>query len=117
MKSSTKKRFLAISMCSALYIYYSTSLTNPLQAAEWTGFDKNTEYDVHYVVNEFEIHSLVGVRVLDIVSIGKKEFLVVQPSGFGGKGNPGYVLLTAVRSILPTDKIKVKKTQKVKKQR
>jgi len=117
MKSFTKKRFLAILMSSALYIYYSTSLTNPLQAAEWAGFDKNTEYDVHYVVNEFEIHSLVRVKVLDIVSIGEKEFVVVQPSGFGGKGIPGYVLLSAVRSILPTDKINVEKGQKGKKQK
>ena len=67
-------------------------------AARPTAFDPDSTYTVTYEAGSTQSTTAEGVKILDVVTIGSKEFLVVE-LGLGTKKR-GYINLEAVRTIV-----------------
>ena len=76
-------------------------LSAQVMAASPVVGDEETVYDVTYRLNQFEAQTAKGVRIVDVTTIGSKEFLVLQHQAFAQKVH-GYIELTSVLSILPS---------------
>ncbi|MDP8217872.1 MAG: hypothetical protein P9M03_04000 [Candidatus Theseobacter exili] len=68
-------------------------------------FNPGIDYDVYYEVGTFEIDTLERIRITNVITIGDREFIAFQTatSGLGSKDRTGYILMDAIRAIIPSD--------------
>jgi hypothetical protein len=91
----------------AALILISSSLTNVFSQNQNVRFDETLNYNITYEVSEFEVDTVVAVKILDVQEIAGIAFLVIQKDGeFGPVGttttdSKGYILFSTVKAILP----------------
>jgi len=66
-----------------------------------TVFDKDTKFDIYYVVSDFEVDQARGVEISDVVEIQDFFFLVIHSAG-SLKEEKGYIRLDTIKAILPS---------------
>jgi hypothetical protein len=62
--------------------------------------ESDVEYAVTYEVNFFETETVRPVKLVDVVTLGSKQFLVVEVRGFN-KTASAFIDLEHIRVILP----------------
>lgn len=67
-----------------------------------TMVNPDVEYSVTYEASANEARTLEAVRVIKIVQLGSRSFLVLDLGGSPTAKQYGYIDLDSVRSILPT---------------
>ncbi len=72
----------------------------PVQAAA-LGLDPDGYYEVLYQLSDTEARSIRPVKVLELIKIGAREFVVVEPTNFPQKMK-GYIAFERISAILPT---------------
>jgi hypothetical protein len=77
-------------------------------------FNREAYYDIYYEVRKFELDCIERVKVIGTVTIDGMTYLIIRRDAIKGvseiKGKEGYILLSSVKAILPSDEIKLTKT-------
>lgn len=70
-----------------------------------SGLDADTNYDIYYEVNTYEVDVVKNVRIVDLIELGETTFLEITGTSLGAKGKRGYILFTNIKAILPSVQI------------
>jgi hypothetical protein len=111
-KGIAKESFAVIYMKTLKYIvaaviFINSSLINTFSQNQNVRFDETLNYNITYEVSDFEVDTVVSVKILDVQEIAGIAFLVIQKDGeFGPYGttttdSKGYILFSTVKAILP----------------
>lgn len=97
------KRFASICgrtcVIPAVGLYLFAFLAAPAGAV--TVFDKDTKFDIYYVVSDFEVDQARGVKISDVIELQDFFFLVIHSTG-SLREEKGYIRLDTIKAILPS---------------
>lgn len=72
-----------------------------------TAFNKDTDYDIYYEVNQGRVDCVRNVKITGLTTIEGKSFLVIKSAEFLGKDRSGYILFEIVKAVLPSKEIRL----------
>lgn len=106
MKPKNKLVLLVLITVSFSFLF-SLPLKNSSAEPNQLIFQKDSCYDVYYVLQDHEQY-IANVKIIDIVVIGAVPFLEIQSVQLP-QDKSGYILFSSIRAILPVGYLKPQK--------
>ena len=87
-------------VCSLVLVGVWGSALTPAWASA-LGLDPDGYYEVIYQLSNTEARSIKPVKVLELIKVGNRDFLVIEPVNFPQR-TKGYLAFERISAILPT---------------